>query len=71
LGKWFWCYVHEREALWRVVVDSKYGSAWDGWCFNEVFGSYGVGLWKNIRRVGRSSLVITRFEVGDGSRIRF
>jgi hypothetical protein len=21
-------YVHEREALWRVVVDSTYGSAW-------------------------------------------
>lgn len=26
-----------REALWRVVVDSKYGSAWGGWCFNEVY----------------------------------
>jgi hypothetical protein len=28
LRKWLWCYVHERKALWRVVVDSKYGSAW-------------------------------------------
>jgi hypothetical protein len=58
LGKWLWRYAHEREALWRVVVDSKYGSAWGGWCSNEVHGSYGVGLWKNIRRGWRSFLVI-------------
>lgn len=40
----------EREALWRVVVDLKYGSQWSGWCSNEVSGSHGVGLWKFIRR---------------------
>jgi hypothetical protein len=32
LGKWLWRYVHEREALWRSVVDAKYGSTWAGWC---------------------------------------
>jgi hypothetical protein len=21
----------EREALWRVIVDAKYGSSWDEW----------------------------------------
>ena len=46
LGKWLWHYVHEREALWRVVVDSKYGSACGGWCSNEVQRSHGVGLLK-------------------------
>jgi hypothetical protein len=71
LGKWLWCYVHEREALWRVVVDSKYGSSWGGWCSNEVHGSYGVSLWKNIRRGWREFSSHTRFEVGDGSKIRF
>jgi hypothetical protein len=30
-----------REALWRGVVDSKYGSAWGRWHSNEVYGSYG------------------------------
>jgi hypothetical protein len=35
-----------------VVVDSKYGSSWGGWCSSEPIGigAYGVGLWKNIRR---------------------
>lgn len=26
LGKWLWCYAMEREALWRKVVNVKYGS---------------------------------------------
>jgi len=26
LGKWLWRFAHEREALWRSVVDAKYGS---------------------------------------------
>jgi hypothetical protein len=32
LGKWLWRYVHEREALRRLVVDAKYDSTWAGWC---------------------------------------
>jgi hypothetical protein len=32
LGKWMWCYAIERDAWWRIVVNSKYGSLWDGWC---------------------------------------
>jgi len=42
LGKWLWRYMHEREDLRRVIVDSKYGSSWGGWCSNEVHGSYGL-----------------------------
>jgi hypothetical protein len=30
LGKWLCHYAHEREALWSVLVDSKYGSSWGG-----------------------------------------
>jgi hypothetical protein len=27
LGKWIWRYAHERVALWKVVVNSKYVNA--------------------------------------------
>jgi hypothetical protein len=23
LGKWLWCYAHEREAWWRIVANTK------------------------------------------------
>ena len=71
LGKWLWRYAVESGALWRQVVDSKYGSQWGGWCSNWVSEPHGVGLWKGIR-VGWDSFVRhTSFEVGDGSRIKF
>ena len=28
LGKWLWRYAMERNALWRRVIDTKYGSLW-------------------------------------------
>jgi hypothetical protein len=50
LGKWLWCYGIERDAWWRVVVGSKYGSLWGKWCSLEPEGAFEVGLWKNIRK---------------------
>jgi hypothetical protein len=39
LGKWLWCNGYEREDWWRVVVYSKFGRSWDGWCSNEPLGA--------------------------------
>ena len=35
LGKWLWYYALEGDALWRRVIDTKYGSMWGGWCSNQ------------------------------------
>jgi hypothetical protein len=53
------------------VVDSKFYSLWGEWCSNEPLGSYGVGLWKNIRRGWGSFAGHTTFEVGDGAKVSF
>jgi hypothetical protein len=58
LEKGLWHYVHEREAWWRVAVDSKFGNSYGGRCSNEPLGTYGVGLWKNIMRGWESFQVI-------------
>jgi hypothetical protein len=71
LGKWLWRYGTEPEALWRRVVDVKYGSLWGGWCSNDCRGPYGVGLWKNIRKGWESFSRHLFMEVGHGTRIRF
>jgi hypothetical protein len=71
LGKWLWRYAHEREALWRSVVDAKYGSSWAGWCSLDPHGSHGVGLWKHIRKGWSLFSSHTRFILGNGSRIKF
>jgi hypothetical protein len=71
LGKWLWRYVHEREAWWRIVVDAKFGSVGGGWCSLAPNGPHGVGLWKNIKKGWSLFCSHTRFEPGDGSKIRF
>uniref|UniRef100_A0A2N9I2D6 Reverse transcriptase domain-containing protein n=1 Tax=Fagus sylvatica TaxID=28930 RepID=A0A2N9I2D6_FAGSY len=71
LGKWLWRYGLERDALWRRVVEAKYGSLRGGWCSKEVRGSYGLSLWKTIRKEWESFSNQLYMQVGDGVRTRF
>ena len=52
-------------------MDSKFGSSWGAWCSFKLLGPYGVGLWKNIRRGWMMFYGHARFELGDGSKIKF
>ena len=49
LGKWLWRYGMETDALWRRVIEAKYGNIWGGWCTKKVTSPYGVSLWRYIR----------------------
>jgi hypothetical protein len=71
LGKWMWSFSQERDALWRSVIEVKYGSVRGGWSSLSVTGSYGVSVWKFIRRGWDNVAKYLRFEVGEGSHIRF
>jgi hypothetical protein len=63
-GKWLWQFGIERDAWWRVVVDSKFGSLWGGWCSLEHVGAFGVGLCKNIRKRWETFLVLLNLRWG-------
>jgi hypothetical protein len=71
LGKWLWRYGKERDALWRQVVEVKYGSLWGGWCSKYCRGAYGVGLWKGIRKGWDRFSHSISFSVGNGARVQF
>jgi hypothetical protein len=71
LGNWLRRFGMEKDAWWRVAVDSKFGSLWGGWCSREFAGTFGVGLWKYIRKGWETFSRFLRYEVGDGSRTRF
>lgn len=49
-----------RDALWRQVIEKKYGSTW---------GSHGILLWKHIRGGWNKFASFMRFDVGDGTRV--
>uniref|UniRef100_A0A2N9IE81 Reverse transcriptase zinc-binding domain-containing protein n=1 Tax=Fagus sylvatica TaxID=28930 RepID=A0A2N9IE81_FAGSY len=71
LGKWLWRYAREKEALWRKIVEIKYGGLWGGWCSNYVAGPHGKGLWKHIRKGWPQFADHVHFRVGDGAHIKF
>ena len=49
----------------------KYGALEGGWTSKMLTGTYGVGLWKFIRAGWNKFSRMLKFEVGDGTRIRF
>ena len=49
LGKWLWRYGLETDALWRRVIEAKYGNILGDWCTKKVTSPYGVNLWRYIR----------------------
>ena len=65
LGKWLWSYGTERDALWRKVIEAKYGDGGGGWRTKPVTGTYGVSVWKSIRSGWMGFSKFLQFDVGD------
>jgi hypothetical protein len=53
------------------VVEPKYESLRGGWRSKEVVGPFRVGVWKCMRRGWEVLSKFVRYEVGDGSKVRF
>lgn len=66
-----WCYGLEKEALWRTIVDRKYGSGWGRWISGVLHEPHGVSLWKHIRSGWEIFSRFIKFEVGNDRCIRF
>jgi hypothetical protein len=52
-------------------VEVKYDTMRGGWCSREVGGTFGVGVWKGIRRGWDNFKQHAQFKVGDDSRVLF
>jgi hypothetical protein len=60
-----------REAWWRVVEDSKYGSSWGVWCSSELVGGVWSVFMEEYGKGWGKFCSHTKFDMGDGSKIRF
>ena len=61
----------ETDALWRRVIEVKYGNAWGSWCMKKVTSAYGVSLWRFIRSSWLNFSKLILYDVGDGTRVKF
>ena len=71
LRKGLWRFGIEKDALWRKVIELKYGCLWGGWCSRSVNGPFGVALWKSISQGWPSFSHHILYDIGDGSRVKF
>ena len=68
LCKWSWQFMIERDAFRNQIMRGKYEEQ-GGWCAKFVRTSYGVGVWKAIRKEWEVLARRLVFEVGDGARV--
>ena len=61
----------ETDALWKRVIEAKYGNSWGGWCTKKVTSPYGVSLWRYIRCGWLNFSKLLVYDVGDGTRVKF
>ncbi|RVX04974.1 hypothetical protein CK203_019305 [Vitis vinifera] len=67
----FWRFPLERGSFWRKVIVGKFGEEEGGWTTREVRESYGIGLWKGIRKGWEEFSLRTRIHIGNGRSTRF
>ena len=71
LGKWIWRFASKPDNCWKRLICFKYGKEDLVWCSKEAHGPYGVGLWKGILKELSWVRDRWKFNIGNGSRVRF
>ncbi|RVX07434.1 putative ribonuclease H protein [Vitis vinifera] len=68
LGKWTWRFASDKEALWKHVLEAKYGQEDHGWRTKKAVGACGVGVWKEILKEAGWCWDKMGFKVGKANR---
>ncbi|RVW64393.1 LINE-1 retrotransposable element ORF2 protein [Vitis vinifera] len=71
LSMWDGRFATEKDNLWKKVLLVKYGQEGFGWRTNEVCGTYGVRVWKEILKEACWCWDNFQFKVGKGTKIKF
>ena len=71
LGKWVWRFAIKDNPAWKEVIRLKYQVQEGGWFTRDLWGSFSVGLWKDINREASVLKQDCFFVLGNGSRIKF
>ena len=59
LEKWLWRFGMDKDALWRQVIEVKYGCGWGGWCTSLLMVHMVLACRKIL--VGDGLLLLTTF----------
>lgn len=73
LSKWWWRFGVEKDLLWRVVLESKYGYSKKDWLPLLPISSGGSMVWKDIVNLPSKEVFLKGLEIfpGNGKLISF
>ncbi|GFZ14619.1 hypothetical protein Acr_24g0008090 [Actinidia rufa] len=71
LGKWIWRFALGEDKMWCRVIKGKYGCERGDWRTKDIAQPHGTGLWKGIMKVWGDFYPQVKYQLGNGSRIRF
>ena len=71
LCKWCRRFANERDSLWRLVINTKFGEEAGGWYTGDIRGGYGTGLWKDMRKEWLTFSQNAISSLGNGRRLGF
>ncbi|KAG9450536.1 hypothetical protein H6P81_010501 [Aristolochia fimbriata] len=70
-AKWVWRYTKKKSALWRQVLDTKYGSTQNKWLPRKCSNSTMSSLWRGIMKRAPEVIRHIRFHVRTGTKVNF
>ena len=71
LGKWLWRFSLDWESLWTKIIHGKFGELEEGWTTWGVTDSFGMSIWKNIRRGWENFSLRLTIQIRNGRHTRF
>lgn len=70
MSEWLWRYGEDDQALWKIVIQHKYGQD-SQWYTKEVTSPYGVSTWRSIRSLWTRLAGNIKLKIGNGAKILF
>jgi len=70
-AKWLWRFGKEDDAMWRNVIEMKYGLDNSGWWCKRNSNPHGVDFWKSIMSDDNHFRSLVHYRAKNGSRILF
>ncbi|OVA05875.1 hypothetical protein BVC80_1701g6 [Macleaya cordata] len=71
LAKWSWHFCTEKDHLWFIIIQEKFGPHKSGWCPNPTLQTHGHSCWRSIAEAGRKMRATCAIKINSGLHTSF
>ncbi|OVA10612.1 hypothetical protein BVC80_807g9 [Macleaya cordata] len=71
LSKWSWRFCTEKDHLWFIIIQEKFGPHKSDWCPNPTLQTHGHSCWRSIAEAGRKMHATCAIKINSGLHTSF